>query len=60
MSELESIPPDEEKKPINSFYDATSFHLNGDLFENQVKSLSWQFLDLSFLNFGYKDFRPWL
>ena len=36
MSELESIPPDEEKKPINSFYDATSFHLNGDLFENQV------------------------
>ena len=40
MSELESIPPDEEKKPINSFYDATSFQLNGDLFENQVKSLS--------------------
>ena len=40
MSELESIPPDEEKKPINSFYDATSFHLNGDLFENQVNSFS--------------------
>jgi len=35
MSELESNPPDEEKKPISSFYDATSFHLNGDYFENQ-------------------------
>ena len=58
MSELESIPPDEEKKPIDSFYDATSFHLNGDLFENQVNSLSWQFLYLCFLIFGYKDFRP--
>ena len=36
MSELESNPPDEEKKPISSYYDATSFHLNGDYFENQV------------------------
>ena len=36
MSELESNPPDEDKKPLNSFYDATSFNLNGDYFDNQV------------------------
>ena len=36
MSELESNPPDEEKKAINSFYDATSYNLNGDYFDNQV------------------------
>ncbi|KAJ7387499.1 Coiled-coil domain-containing protein 62 [Desmophyllum pertusum] len=35
MSELESNPPDEEKKAINSFYDATSYNLNGDYFDNQ-------------------------
>ena len=36
MSEVESNPPDEDKKPISSFYDATNYHLNGDYFENQV------------------------
>ena len=36
MSELESNPPDEDKKSLNSFYDATSFNLNGDYFDNQV------------------------
>lgn len=33
---MESNPPDEEKKAINSFYDATSYNLNGDYFDSQV------------------------
>ena len=33
---MESNPPDEEKKAINSFYDATSYNLNGDYYDNQV------------------------
>ena len=36
ISEVESNPPDEEKKAINSFYDATSYNLNGDYFDSQV------------------------
>ncbi|XP_020609060.1 coiled-coil domain-containing protein 62-like isoform X2 [Orbicella faveolata] len=35
ISEVESNPPDEEKKAINSFYDATSYNLNGDYFDSQ-------------------------
>jgi len=38
ISEVESNPPDEEKKAINSFYDATSYNLNGDYFDSQVIS----------------------
>lgn len=34
LSELESNPPDEDKKPISNCY-VTSYHLNGDDFENQ-------------------------
>lgn len=44
MSEVESNPPDEEKKPINSFYDATSYNLNGDYFDNQVISQHFWYL----------------
>ena len=36
ISEVASNPPDEEKKAINSFYDATSYNLNGDYFDSQV------------------------
>lgn len=44
ISELESNPPDEEKKPISSLYDASSYHLNGDYLENQDQ-LSTKSLD---------------
>jgi len=44
MSELESNPPDDEKKPISSIFDPSSYHLNGDYFENQDQ-LSTKSLD---------------
>ncbi|XP_067034463.1 coiled-coil domain-containing protein 62-like isoform X2 [Acropora muricata] len=44
ISELESNPPDDEKKPISSIFDPSSYHLNGDYFENQDQ-LSTKSLD---------------
>ncbi|XP_068747984.1 uncharacterized protein [Montipora capricornis] len=44
ISELESNPPDEEKKPISSLYGPSSYHLNGDYLENQDQ-LSTKSLD---------------
>lgn len=49
MSELESNPPDDEKKPISSIFDPSSYHLNGDYFENQVSGMQTSFAWLPFL-----------
>ena len=58
MSELESNPPDEEKKPISSYYDATSYHLNGDYFENQVINI-WTLL-LSLITENDQRLNPYI